>query len=496
MNNNYKSGVATIGITGGTFIGFNPAAIPEGTGTSYVVGECTADSSTGSVVVSAATAQTDEHAAEVNGMYFKSLDIAFKAANKGATVKLLKDVNGNITVPALTNAVLDLNGYTIDGGTALGKAALTNYGTILITDNSEAGTGMIKRSDTGSPAYYTIQNEGVMTIAGGNVWNDSGYSDQWSGSSLICNGLKNAATLTISGGNISQGNFIAVKNDEKGTLSITGGTITSNTQAVQNWCEAEISGGELTGDVTTWAYSNIAGKTDITGGTINGDVGVYWYGEDSSYPTESGANPIAEIKGGTVTGSLIKGITTTGSDTRPTTAENAQGDIGVSGGKFENPVNELYLDDSLVYQAKDANGTYTYHDMLEKAIAAAGIGGEVSAVTGENRVVYTVTLKYNNGQTDSVNTYIQNETITLPTPTNSGYIFLGWRDNNNVTHKAGEAVIITAPDASSVSTWATNAMTWAMNIGLVEGDENGAVTPTATATRAQAAALIMRCLEA
>ena len=63
---------------------------------------------------------------------------------------------------------------------------------------------------------------------------------------------------------------------------------------------------------------------------------------------------------------------------------------------------------------------------------------------------------------------------------------------------AGEPSVsgtITAPDASSVSTWATNAMTWAMNIGLVEGDENGAVAPTATATRAQAAALIMRYLE-
>ena len=63
---------------------------------------------------------------------------------------------------------------------------------------------------------------------------------------------------------------------------------------------------------------------------------------------------------------------------------------------------------------------------------------------------------------------------------------------------AGEPAVsgtITAPDAASVSTWATNAMTWAMNIGLVEGDENGAVTPTATATRAQAAALIMRYLE-
>ena len=64
---------------------------------------------------------------------------------------------------------------------------------------------------------------------------------------------------------------------------------------------------------------------------------------------------------------------------------------------------------------------------------------------------------------------------------------------------AGEPAVsgtITAPDASSVSSWAQSAMTWAMNIGLVEGDENGAVTPTATATRAQAAALIMRYLEA
>ena len=63
---------------------------------------------------------------------------------------------------------------------------------------------------------------------------------------------------------------------------------------------------------------------------------------------------------------------------------------------------------------------------------------------------------------------------------------------------AGEPTVsgtITAPDASSVSAWASDAMVWAMNIGLIEGDENGAVTPTATATRAQAAAIFMRYLE-
>ena len=63
---------------------------------------------------------------------------------------------------------------------------------------------------------------------------------------------------------------------------------------------------------------------------------------------------------------------------------------------------------------------------------------------------------------------------------------------------AGEPTVsgtITAPDASSVSAWASDAMVWAMNIGLIEGDENGAVTPIATATRAQAAAIFMRYLE-
>ena len=64
---------------------------------------------------------------------------------------------------------------------------------------------------------------------------------------------------------------------------------------------------------------------------------------------------------------------------------------------------------------------------------------------------------------------------------------------------AGEPTVsgsVTAPDAESVSAWAGDAMVWAMNIGLIEGDENGAVTPTATATRAQAAAVFMRYIEA
>ena len=51
------------------------------------------------------------------------------------------------------------------------------------------------------------------------------------------------------------------------------------------------------------------------------------------------------------------------------------------------------------------------------------------------------------------------------------------------------------PDAGSISSWAQNAMLWSYATGLTEGDENGALTPLATATRAQAAAMIMRFCE-
>lgn len=54
---------------------------------------------------------------------------------------------------------------------------------------------------------------------------------------------------------------------------------------------------------------------------------------------------------------------------------------------------------------------------------------------------------------------------------------------------------LTAPDAGTVSDWAATAMHWAVENGIIEGDENGMITPTATATRAQAAAIFMRFIE-
>ena len=49
-------------------------------------------------------------------------------------------------------------------------------------------------------------------------------------------------------------------------------------------------------------------------------------------------------------------------------------------------------------------------------------------------------------------------------------------------------------DADTVSGWAEEAMSWSVGTGLIQGDENG-LTPTATAIRAQIAAILMRFCE-
>ena len=50
-------------------------------------------------------------------------------------------------------------------------------------------------------------------------------------------------------------------------------------------------------------------------------------------------------------------------------------------------------------------------------------------------------------------------------------------------------------DWNKVSDWAESSMAWAVDAGIIQGDENGAVLPGGSATRAQAAAILQRYLD-
>ena len=51
-------------------------------------------------------------------------------------------------------------------------------------------------------------------------------------------------------------------------------------------------------------------------------------------------------------------------------------------------------------------------------------------------------------------------------------------------------------DGSSVSDYAADAVTWALSEGILTGMGDGILAPQGTATRAQAAAMLMRFVEA
>lgn len=323
--------------------------------------------------------------ATVGGTGYDSLQAAINAAKAGETVKLLKDTNENVTI-ASGSFTLDLNGKTLDGGTTKGTAALTNNGgNVVITDS--VGGGQIKRSDTEKAGcYYTIlNNSGTLEIAGGKVYNHAGGNEPtpWSGASLICNGPNTPATLIISGGHIEQDNFIAVKNDACGILKITGGTITSQTQSVQNWCEAELSGGTLTGTVLTAGYvandgTVSAGHTVVSGScTIKGNMQAYWY---DTNPAPSPSNlPTIEVRGGSIDGKLVKA-------TRAGIVANddANSQIVISGGTFTSPVPDEFCAPG--YHPEELeNGGYGVSDYYHTGTTGSGLvsGGVVSG-TGTN----------------------------------------------------------------------------------------------------------------
>lgn len=199
---------------------------------------------------------------------YETLADAVAKADNGATIKLLKDAEENITIPAGKTITIDLNGkkitnksadtITVEKGAALtingtgtvdnvthGKAAIVNGGTVVLNGGlyTRSKEDMENNKDTGGKnSYYTILNDngGVMTINAGVEVKNIGHF-----SSMIRNGGTTASTLTINGGTFS-GGINTVKNDGAGTLTINGGDFSNTTQfVVMNWHKATINDGSF-----------------------------------------------------------------------------------------------------------------------------------------------------------------------------------------------------------------------------------------------------------
>lgn len=359
-----------------------------------------------------------KYVAKIGSKNYETLADAIRLATNGKTVTLLDNIDGNFEIASAKKITLDLNGFTLNGGTGTAKAAITNKGTLTIKDSSAAKTGTIKRNDNGvegETSYYVIQNLGTMTIEQANVVNNSGYrktnpSGSMIGSSLICNGDNDeGATLTIKGGKLTQTNFIAIKNGANGTLVVNGGEITSNHSAVQNWFNAELTGGTIRGQLWTdaWKEGESVGNT-VIGGNVD-------YEGEIVMDVTGSTKPELKVNGGNLS------VT----NWRVTTAcAKLGGKPAVSGGTFANAVPAEYCAEGfiptqnedgtfgvkVVYVAKIGDNGY---ETLQAAFDAAKTGDIVKLLTDITLTAQVNITKALNGLTLDGN----GKTITCATTT-------------------------------------------------------------------------------
>lgn len=331
-----------------------------------------------------------KYVAEVKGTKYETLQAAINAAGRNATVTMLADTRENVTI---NNAMtLDLNGYTLNGGTVKGTPTLKiDTARVTVMDSSEAQTGTIMREDTaensGVSSHYVIDIQGknaLLTFNSGNVRNNSGNAEG-KGASLVRVGndsdKKAHSVLTIAGGTFTQDNFIVIKVDF-GTLHLKGGTVNSKTSyAVENWLNANIKGvAVVNGAVSSWTYSSGSNSTlTISGGTVNGDV------TSVNYGNAEGKKATVAITGGTINGELDTRSYDPKTNKLTSISDATKATIEVTAGTFAKDPTKYVVEDSTVnkntdgtfgvekaYLAKVGNTSYYTMDEAFKAQTASG----------------------------------------------------------------------------------------------------------------------------
>ena len=301
------------------------------------------------------------------------------AAGIGDTVALTGNVNGNITVGADADVIIDLKGFEMTSSTQ-GMPTVKNEGKLKIVDSSADKTGVITRENTAT--YYVVVNEGDLTLDGVTVRNDNAADT----SSLLENNFdcaeESAATLTIKSGTYYCAGGNVVKNENYGTLNINGGNFRSDaidrggsfsvllvvgTANITNGTFTSTADGDgvrvvgtngstaaldITGGTFTVAASGAKalllqngdvdldkGTLDVNigGGTFNGDIGVIVHGFAVTATDE------ITISDGTFNGSVNPGVTIKSE---------------ITGGIFSETVDSTYYPADFVLCVND-EGKYT-----------------------------------------------------------------------------------------------------------------------------------------
>ena len=332
------------------------------------------------------SAGTGTGVAMIGDATYETLADAVAKADNGATIKLLKDAEENIAIPASKTITIDLNNKTLNYLDVYGDLTIKN-GTVKLPGTSgatiwvnktakltvEGDAKIVAPSDGFAIAYYedckTAEVTLRGTLTGGNGVTMNGNIGEGTSNKLTVDG----ATIDVTGHGIYQAgcadtNF-TINNSvitggctgievRAGKLTVTNSTITGNGEFAVT---PNGSGTTTDGAGIAIAQHTTKQPIDVTiaGGTVTGEYAVY-----ESNPQKNSAEDIAKVKvavtGGTFSGKIY--------------SEDITG--FVTGGTFNtNPKDYVPAADYTV--AKAASGLYT---VSAKDKNKDGTGENTSAV--------------------------------------------------------------------------------------------------------------------
>ncbi|MDY4186821.1 MAG: hypothetical protein SOX77_03040 [Candidatus Borkfalkiaceae bacterium] len=152
----YKNGTATISITGGTFVNFDPSANPEGANTSYVAKGYTVTSETKGEDVWYTVVKDVKQATTQEG-----LNEVINSAADGATIALNE---GTFTLPSLENKEITITGTkdtVIDMSGAINKAVAASFDGVTVKFANESYKGF---QHTGKLVYKDCTIVGLQFL--------------------------------------------------------------------------------------------------------------------------------------------------------------------------------------------------------------------------------------------------------------------------------------------------------------------------------------------
>ena len=486
----------------------------------------------------------------------QNVDISGGEGNTTGILTITENITldgDNHTIKAVEAVTKDSSMINIQGGANVTIKDLT------IDSNDLAKHGLNINSAQNENTTVTVSNVTIKNGTGyGVVCNSSTLTadglntegNAWGGVNVDAKVEGKGSTFTMNSGTIGEKASVVIENaeEEEITATITGGTFQNVVlQNVENNVDLTITGGnfndvkEVTKDDTGITEKAPSDMITITGGTFKEDVSDYladgliqnddgtvgkppYIPPNPSYlvsvnQAQGGkvtANPTAAKKGDTVTltvspedGYELAELTVTdfwGKDV----ALTANGDGTYS---FTMPSSQVEVKASFTQAEKpelpftDVTEADWFYDEVYYVWANGLMIGDSDTTFGPNgtttrAMVWTILARMD-GETITGSTWVEdarawameNEvsdgTDADRAVTREELVTMIWR---YVGEPQGTGDLSGFADADTVSGWAQEAMRWSVGAGLIQGDENG-LTPTATAIRAQIAAILMRFCE-